>query len=459
MGSGEERSVRTGEPAPGAGAVAYIVSRFPKVTETFVLREVLRVRERGIPVELHPLMLEKNAVEQPEVAALRPDVRGGPLLHLGQVGPIVSFLLRHPLRTTATVARALFSHRGTRRAFVGALGTIPRAIEIAARLSRRSPDAPPIAHVHAHFANNPALAACIVGDLTGIPTSFTAHGSDIHRDQSGLAMKIARTTRTVMISDYNVDFVAERCGEETRERAVVIHCGIDTSVFTPRPAEREPGPFRILCVAALRRVKGHAHLLEAVARLVEHGHDVRLELIGDGPLRDELTALVETLGLGESVTFHGARPAPEVRAAMHRADVLCLTSVIDAAGRREGIPVTLMEAMACALPVVASRISGIPELIEHERSGLLATPGDAKAIATELERLIADPAWGRVLGETGRRKVQEEFELDRCVEQLVTTCFRPSREACASRSSETERARQAGPRAPLDRLEGNPSSS
>ena len=409
----ERLSIPRRATTPSSVKVAYVMSRFPKITETFVFREILEIRRHGFDVELFPLICLDEVVEQPEVATLRSSVHVSALFSLWMLPAHARRILRSPLRYARALTRALWHHRGTRRAFFGAAATFPKAVYIAEQMERRG-----ITRIHAHFANNPALAASVVSALTGIPFSFTAHGSDIHRDQSGLRSKVAASEFTIMISDYNRRFVAERSGSDLLPKMRVVHCGVDTDVFTPGD-RRSTGTLRILCVAALRAVKGHQVLLDACALLRAQGVDFECELVGDGPLRDTLKQSTRALGLEGHVIFSGPKPGPEVLERMRQADVVVLPSILDAQGRREGIPVTLMEAMSCETPVAASRISGIPELVDDGCSGLLFEPGNAADLARVLIQLRDDPELGVQLGRRGREKVLSEFRLEACVAQLA----------------------------------------
>jgi len=190
----------------------------------------------------------------------------------------------------------------------------------------------------------------------------------------------------------------------------VIHCGVDGSLYT-REREPEDATFQILCIAALREVKGHRHLIEACKLLKERGRAFHLHLVGGGPLERTIREHVTAAGLTAEVTMHGPLERQRLLQRLRGAHALVLPSILDREGRREGIPVTLMEAMSCALPVVTSRISGIPELVEHERSGLLVPPGDAAGIVAALERLADSPELRRELGEAARERVRAEFDL------------------------------------------------
>jgi glycosyltransferase involved in cell wall biosynthesis len=197
---------------------------------------------------------------------------------------------------------------------------------------------------------------------------------------------------------------------------VVIRCGVDTQLFQTRPAnhrrESPTKPFTVLCIGTMYEVKGHTYLIEACRLLQERGIHFICNLVGDGPFRTALTEQVAQAGLVERVHFLGQRTRGEVIKLLQGAEVLVVPSIPTRSGRREGIPVVLMEAMASGLPVVASGISGIPELVEDGQSGLLVKPRDPQAIADVLERLYDDPQLGQRLGQVGREKVRRAFDLN-----------------------------------------------
>jgi glycosyltransferase involved in cell wall biosynthesis len=170
---------------------------------------------------------------------------------------------------------------------------------------------------------------------------------------------------------------------------------------------------RVLCVASFEEVKGHRVLLEACRLLQQRGVAFECDLVGDGPLGGEIRARIARYGLASRVRLHGPRTRDEIVRLLGSADVFALASVPTRAGKREGIPVVLMEAMASELPVVASRLSGIPELVEHGVSGLLAPPGDAAAFAEALAVLAGDPSRRAAMGRAGRERVQRDFDLGR----------------------------------------------
>jgi glycosyltransferase involved in cell wall biosynthesis len=231
----------------------------------------------------------------------------------------------------------------------------------------------------------------------------------------------------VPISEFNRRIIVETCGGAVQENLVVIHCGVDTEVFHPAPEALRSGPLSIVCTGTLHEVKGQKYLLEACRRLAERDVPFSCELIGDGPDRAALRRQAEESGIADRVRFHGQRTRDEVAVMIRNADVLVAPSVPTANGRREGIPVVLMEAIASGAPVVASAISGIPELVEDGEQGFLVPPRDSFALADVLERLYRNPALRRRLGAAGRLKALREFDLETNAAALAQRFTREAR--------------------------------
>jgi glycosyltransferase involved in cell wall biosynthesis len=393
--------------------VAYIMSRFPKLTETFILYEMLALEEQGIQVELYPLLRERTTVMHPEAVAMVERAHFQPFISWPIVRAQLRYLRRKPGAYLSTLWSLLRGTIGSLNFFVGALGIFPKTVYFAELM-----EAEGIQHVHAHFANHPAAAAFIIHRLAGIPYSFTAHGSDLHVDRHMLREKVAEAAFVVPISSYNRELIVEECGEQFRDKVVVIHCGVDTQVFQP-VVRASTGSLTILCTGTLHEVKGQTYLIEACRLLHERGVAFTCNFVGDGPDHQMLAEQIAKAGLSEHVHLLGRRTREEVAALLQAADVVVAPSVPTKEGKREGIPVVLMEAMGSGVPVVASGISGIPELVEHERSGLLTPPNDAQAIAAALERLQRDPVLRRSLGEAGREKVLRDFDLTTNAAALV----------------------------------------
>lgn len=423
-----------------APRVAYVMSRFPKITETFILYEILELERADLAVEICPLLREPATVVHPEAARMMPRVQFRPFLSGAILASVGRRLVRSPGRLLGAIAEALWYTRKSRNFFIGAIGILPKTVHMAETLESLGVD-----HVHAHFASHPALAALIIHRLTGIPFSFTAHGSDIHVDQTMFDRKLAASAFAVTVCAYNVHFLAQRFGPWVRDRLTVLHCGTDTDVFSPGDDGDEVAPepdavdrpFSILCVGALRDVKGHRYLIEACRLLRDAGVSLRCDLVGEGPLKTDLERQIAKAHLQDQVRLLGPLPREAVRDAMRAADTVVLPSIMARRGDREGIPVCLMEAMACGRPVVSSRQSGIVELVEDGVEGLLCPAGDAPALAAALSRLASDPDLRRRLGLAARDKVRRQFDLrrnalalsERLREQVAATRAMSSRPA------------------------------
>jgi glycosyltransferase involved in cell wall biosynthesis len=276
-----------------------------------------------------------------------------------------------------------------------------------------------ITHVHAHFATHPAVAALIVHRLTGIPFSFTAHGHDLHVDRRMLDTKVQAAAFVVAVSEYNREMIVADCGEHVRDKIHVIHCGVDSEVFRPQAPRSGNRPLQMICVASFEEVKGHRYLVEACRLLREQRVDFICHLVGEGPLRNETERRIAEAGLGSRVIVHGGQPRPVVARMLAESDAAVLASYPTAQGKREGIPVGLMEAMASGLPVVATRISGIPELVEDGRTGYLVPPSDSAALAAALRRLAQDAEVRERMGQAGRDKVIAQFDLRTSAAELL----------------------------------------
>jgi len=323
-------------------------------------------------------------------------LRRSPSALLGAIALVVGGYARHP----TLLGRAL--------------ATVPVAAAHARALIELRVD-----HMHAHTATYPLLAAWLCHRLTGVPYSFTAHAHDIFVDQSLLRRRLADASFAVAISDFNRGFLAAYGGDRTSP-VHVVRCGIDLSAYRFRPRTPRPtGTVRALCVAGLKDYKGHPVLLEALATSDPALQRVELDLVGDGPDRQPLERLVASLGLASRVRFHGALPEPAVTDLLDRADLFVLPSVITPNGTAEGLPVVLMEALAAGVPVVATRVSGVPELIRHRETGLLVEPGDPAELGRAITALLASPAAARRFAEAGRSFVERNHDGERSAAQLV----------------------------------------
>lgn len=386
--------------------VAYVMSRFPRLTETFVLSEILALEEQGVDVQLYPLLRERADMVQPETLALVARARFQPFVSLPILRSNLTLLRRRPRAYLRALGSVIKGTWGSLNFLVGGLAVFPKVAHNALEMERAG-----VSHVHCHFANHPALAGFIIRRLVGIPYSFTAHGSDLHVDRHMLARKVAEASFVVAISDYNRRLIVKECGGRWADKVQVIHCGVRTDRFRPTNHRAPTNRLTVACVGTLHEVKGQVHLLEACRLLTEAGVPVTCHLVGDGPDRPKLERQAAAAGLEGSVRFEGSKTQDEIARLLAGVDVLVTPSVPTRSGKREGIPVVLMEAMSSGIPVIASDLSGIPELVSDGQTGLLVPAGDAPRIAAAMRRIHEDPELRRCLAQAGRAKVVREFDV------------------------------------------------
>jgi len=405
---------RTPARAPSTGKVAYVMSRFPKLTETFVLNEIRAVEQLGVQTEIYPLLRERQTVVHQEAAPLVERARFQPLVSIPVVTANLTTLLRRPAAYVSLWLEVLRSTWGSPNFFFGAIGILPKCAWMAREMQQDG-----ISHIHAHFANHPAVAAFAVHRLTGIPYSFTAHGSDLHVDRRMLPEKVEAASFVVAISRYNKSMIVDECLGRYADKVHVVHCGVDPEWFGQRRTPPGRSGFDIVCVGSFEPIKGHRHLIRACELLMLRGVDFTCHLIGDGPLRAEIEKQIDAAGLRDAVILHGAKTRAEVARIVSRSDAAVLASAPTRKGKREGIPVALMEAMSAGLPVVATRTGGISELVQDGHNGFLVTPAEPDALAAALERLAADTDLRARLGHAGRETILREFDQQRCAAELV----------------------------------------
>jgi colanic acid/amylovoran biosynthesis glycosyltransferase len=396
-------------------SVAVFLSRFPSVTETFILREITELERQGEGIRLVPMLKESPRVVH---NAAVPWIERA--LYTRYISPAiiasnVRTLLRRPARYLSLLARLAAGTILKPGTFARTMAVFPKSVHLARILPAQG-----VRHVHAHFATHPTTMALIVSALSDITFSFTVHAHDIQVDRSLLRWKLRETRFVRSISDFNKQFLEQVYPSETSGKITVIHVGIEPEKYeaNARIARSAASRARILCVAAHKPYKGLPVLIEACRILRQQGIDFQCDVLGDGPMREELTRMSTAAGIDDVFHLLGARPENVVAEMMREATLFVLPSIIAADGQMEGIPVALMEAMASARAVVTTAISGIPELVEDGVSGLLVPPGDARALANAMRTLLASPEWAAEMGRRGQKKVREEFTLSTCVAQL-----------------------------------------
>ena len=387
--------------------VLYLAPWLPKLSETFVYRELFALRAAGVRVSAASLHAPERGLGAPALDALAGEVLRG---YERVPGRALVEGLRHPLRAAGTLALAARDAvaaqdaRGAARLKILWHGLA--GLALAGRLRGTG-----VNHIHAHFAHVSASVAMFAARQLGIPFSFTGHAVDLFRDRVLLKEKLSRAAFVNCISHWHREFYQSLVSRPEAEYPVV-RCGVDLAEFAPVPPRADPGPLRIFGVGRMIPKKGFDLLLEALALLRREGLAFSCRLLGDGPELAALKAQVARLGLGEWVELPGAMPNHAVRDALRGTDLFVLPCRVDESGDRDGIPVVLMEAMACGICAISGDLPAIRELIQDGQCGRLVPPGDIGALVAVLRALAADPAGRGRLAAAGRERIREEFALD-----------------------------------------------
>ncbi|MBX2824018.1 MAG: glycosyltransferase [Gammaproteobacteria bacterium] len=288
---------------------------------------------------------------------------------------------------------------------VKALAVVPKSLAAAENLVNWNAN-----HVHAEFAGHPGTSAWIIGRMTGLPFSISCHAHDIFRTQGLLKQKLTEASFVRCISEFNKRFLIDHFPELASHLLPVIHVGVDTARIQAGPVARSK-PFEILFIGSMEYRKGISQLLEALAALPESIH-WSCNIVGGGPEFDRLQQEKDSLGLQERVTFHGSQPFEAVSKFMTDCQLLVVPSIEGPGGRSEGIPTVIMEALAHQRPVIASRLSGIPELIIDGDTGYLVPPGDVLALTNAIRHVHDNPIDAAATAERGRAIVEREFDMN-----------------------------------------------
>jgi colanic acid/amylovoran biosynthesis glycosyltransferase len=393
--------------------IIYVTSSLPHgKKEAFIIPEIRELMKRGHEVLIVPTY-PRGEVLHGDVKPLVSHVVSKPLLSAG----IAREALRRFRRDPVGASKVLGSLFGSRSAGVllRNLAVYPKGLWLADLARDWGAD-----HIHAHWSSVPATMALISGEVSGLPWSITAHRFDIAEDNL-LDMKARKACFIRAINRRGAREIADRVSPAASP-PLVIHMGVRVPSVKNRGLPNDNGrALRLVVPANLLEVKGHSYLLRAVRILRDRGVDVHLDLAGDGPLRADLERETRDLGLGERVAFLGLVPHEKLLKRMEAGswDMLVLPSIVTDSGEKEGIPVALIEAMGCRVPVVSTVSGGIPELFEGVDEALLVPPRDPAALAGAIGRVATDPALRERLVESGSKRVEDGFAVGQVAEELV----------------------------------------
>jgi glycosyltransferase involved in cell wall biosynthesis len=385
--------------------VAYVLKRYPRFSETFIVNEILAHEAAGVELSIFALRPPADSHFQPAIARVR-----APVTYLqngsGRANDFWN-LLQPRLKNRPERLKRL----------VGAADCegldVFQALQLAQMLQERGVD-----HIHAHFATSAASVARMASLMTGIPFSFTAHAKDIFHenvDPVALQEKLTDAASVVTVSDFNREFLHRMfgCADEKLHR---IYNGLPLELF-PFEVPRNRSPL-ILGVGRLVEKKGFSDLIAACTILDEQHIDFRCEIIGAGELAATLQRQIKESQLEAKVELRGSLPTDEVVRSFRRASVMAAPCITASTGDRDGLPTVLLEAMAVGTPCVASAVTGIPEVVRNRKTGLLIEEQNPAALAAALRQILNDEGLRVQLAQSARRLIEEQFDIEQNSAQL-----------------------------------------
>jgi colanic acid/amylovoran biosynthesis glycosyltransferase len=390
--------------------IAYLVNEYPKVSHSFIRREIQALERQGIEVQRIALRgwegLLPDEEDHRERARTVYVLRGG---RWSLLVAVIRLLLRSPCRLLRTLYLASAMASQTDRSLPYHLAYLAEACKILPWLAAHGAQ-----RLHAHFGTNSAEVAMLAHSLGGPPYSFTAHGPEEFMRPVGLTEKIRRASFVVAVSSFGRSQLCLWTPYDQWEKLRVVRCGIDEGFYAGVASQLPVAP-RLICVGRLTEAKGQPLLIQAAARLAEKNLAFELVLAGDGPLRGTLESLISRLGLTDRIRITGWLSSSQVRAELLASRALVLPSFA------EGLPVVIMEAMALKRPVLTTYVAGIPELVTHEETGWMFPAGSLEQLVLAIERcLLSPPEIIERMGQAGFRRVLELHAIDREAAELAS---------------------------------------
>jgi colanic acid/amylovoran biosynthesis glycosyltransferase len=384
--------------------LAYLLKKFPRLSETFILNELLAQESLGRELHIFSRRTPDDEPRHPGLANLKATVENLPSKY--EIDPWAMLVDddSNPQELLAMLGKLVpemrtWGHARVPSLLVEALHLLKRTRELGIR------------HCHVHFATDSAVVALLMHKLGGPSYSITAHAKDIYRSTVNfdfLDVLVRNSAFVVTVCDANRRWMGERISAEAMQRVHKLYNGIDLANFSSGKEKRQPN--HVLGVGRLVEKKGFSVFLDAMKLLLDKGVDVHGSLIGDGDQKDSLTQQISALGIGERVKMLGPRDQAEVRDHMARATMMIQPCLIGADGNRDALPTVLVESLAMGLPSISTPVTGIPEILDDGRCGLIVPEHDVAATADAIESLLKDPARRAQIAVDGRKRAEELFD-------------------------------------------------
>jgi glycosyltransferase involved in cell wall biosynthesis len=392
--------------------VAYFTNQYPKVSHTFIRREIVALESLGLEIERYSIRETEDKLVDP--ADIAEKARTKVLLRTGAIGllsALVGTFLLNSFRFFQALRLAFVCGMRSDRGLLRHCIYLAEACLLAKLLQRSGAE-----HLHVHFGTNPATVAMLCHVLGGPGYSFTVHGPEEFDKPEGISLgdKIRRARFVVAISEFGRSQLYRWCKHDCWSKIQVVHCGVD-AMFLAEPATPVPDVSRLVCVGRLCEQKGQLLLVAAAGKLARDNVDFHLVLVGDGPFRPQIESLAQELGIAERITVTGWKSGSEVRDEILKGRTFVLPSFA------EGLPVVIMEALALRRPVISTYIAGIPELVQPGVNGWLVPAGAIEPLAGAMcEALRQSVAELSQMGSAGAARVAEQHDISKEAAKLAS---------------------------------------
>ena len=388
--------------------VAYVLSQFPSYDETFILREMKGVERNGLELSIFSLRpFGDKIVHKDALSFLNRTYYAPFLLSVRLWMAHFYYLANRPIKYLKALVSILFPYFRKPNVMVRNLVFFPKSVYFARIIDKQG-----ISHVHAGWATYPATAGLVISKLSGASFSFAGHAHDIHIDSTALSRKINAAEFVVTCTAHNKEYLQSLCGNGTAEKVHVSYHGLDLTRFEPNGRKQQNNEYHILSVGSLLKCKGFNYLIEACAKLRNHGMKFKCVIVGGGKLETELREKIAQLQLNEHIELVGYVTQEEIVKYYHWADVFTFAAVLEI---HWGIPNVVVEAAAAKVPVIITPLPSLSELIEDGKSGLFVPNRDALSLSEALKSLYKQPSARQSLAEAAYHNVQEKFDENKTI--------------------------------------------
>ena len=398
-----------------------IISMFPELHETFILRELVALEKRGLHFDIYSLQFPRDPITIDDAIRLSEErTTYGKLISFASVSAFAKTLISKPARTLSAIGKVIWQGRDRPGDVIKNLAVLPLTLQFYQKGTERG-----IEHWHGHWANIPTTACWYLQQIHGVSWSAAIHGEDIFSANKFLSFKLNDAAFSVVCSGYFCNHLKTKIGLQQPDDIHLNYHGLDPRVMQ-RSGERtfnardDGEKLKLVSIGRLVPTKGHDVLIKACA-LLKHKHNIALDLqlIGSGPIEEELKALADSENVTDTVQFRGGLAFEDVLSTLEQADMFCLAPRLIPGHPPDGIPNVIAEAMALRVPVVSTRVSAIPELLETGKTGQLVEVDDVEGFANAILALANDEAYAKSISDAGFVKVAQLFDQQKNIDELI----------------------------------------